>query len=316
MLKQDTVPLETQDAGSPCDDRESRHSRGLLPSIKRMLLALRLAQIRKTVPIVLMLTKLRPVALLIRWSRSCPPVRAFFHFLVGYRRAFDSVPEATSYASGYIAAGHDHVQNAMLHLSLAKAARPSDYPILFYLDRIITGPTSLFDLGGNVGNLFYCYDKYLHFDSDLLWTVYDLPEMLELGRELASNRTEQRIRFTDQLEELGKANIMLASGSLHFFEFHLPDLLRVLPKKPKHLLINRSPVTDSKPVATVHDGTVYLVACQQIAREKLVRGLQELNYELLDSWPVLELSHPIPFYPEYSLPSYSGMYLKLRSEAD
>jgi len=32
---------------------------------------------------------------------------------------------------------------------------------------------NVFDLGGNVGNLFYSYQSKLSFPATLTWTVYD-----------------------------------------------------------------------------------------------------------------------------------------------
>jgi putative methyltransferase (TIGR04325 family) len=286
---------------------------GILASLRETLLAARLAQIRKTASLILVLTRVRPVSRLITLARRWPPVRAFFHCLVGYRHAFPSLAEANESASRFIAAGHDSVGNARLHINLARLPRPSDYPVLFHLGKQLEGPARLFDLGGNVGNLFYCYQDYLSFSPDLRWIVHDVPEMLEIGRSLASERMEHRLSFTDRMEDLRQADILLASGSLHYLESDLPELLRGFTERPRHLLINRTPLTDREPVVTVQDATVYLCACRQIPRKALIRGLEELGYQLIDSWSVPELSLPIPFYPESSIDEYSGLYLTLKA---
>ena len=58
--------------------------------------------------------------------------------LLGYNWAFDSpLAEAQSSAASYMDCGHEHFDNARTHLRLAQNARPSDYPVLFYLARIL-----------------------------------------------------------------------------------------------------------------------------------------------------------------------------------
>lgn len=150
------------------DDRPTSLPWKPLYIIKRLILAVRLAQIRKTTSIVLVLTKITWIGVLIRWARSWLPLRTFLHFLVGYRRTFETMAEAKRYASDFIPAGHESKENANLHLRLSMSARPSDYPVILYLGRLLTDSTRVFDLGGNVGNLFYCYQQYLTFGSALL----------------------------------------------------------------------------------------------------------------------------------------------------
>jgi hypothetical protein len=43
--------------------------------------------------------------------------------------------------------------------------------------------------------------------------------------------------------------------------------------------------------------------------------LKALKYDLIDAWSVPELSLQIPFYPEYSVSEYSGLYFRLEQAA-
>ena len=146
--------------------------------------------------------------------------------------------------------------------------------------------------------------------------MFDIVEMIEIGRQLARERKEVRIQFTDQLTQAAGADLLLVSGSLHYFTFDFLDFIDRLSEKPKHILINRTPITNGVPVVNVQDATSFLVACRQIARPYLVKGLERLDYELVDAWSVPELHQYIPFYPEHSLPEYSGMYFRIRVIAD
>ena len=48
-----------------------------------------------------------------------------------------------------------------LHMMLAESARLSDYPALFHIQTVLSHIRSIFDFGGNAGNLFYGYSRYL-----------------------------------------------------------------------------------------------------------------------------------------------------------
>jgi hypothetical protein len=62
----------------------------------------------------------------------------------------------------YSEMGHENPEHARLYLRRNATARGSDYPVLFHMQPILTDVRRIFDVGDNVGNLFYCYDKYLN----------------------------------------------------------------------------------------------------------------------------------------------------------
>jgi len=272
----------------------------------------RLKQIRRLAGFIILFNKSTAGAFLIRASRRWSVTRATLKFLLGYRWVFTTFPQAEATAARFIVNSHDHVDNAWTHLNLAKEARPSDYPVLFYLTSVMSSSQRVFDFGGNVGNLFYCYARYLDFPGDLLWTVFDVPEMGTIGRDVARSRGETRLRFTSTFEEMGSADVLLASGSLHYFDVPLNELLEGISGKPKHVIINRTPLTDAEPAVTVQDAGTYLCACKLYNKRDLIERLQGLGYALVDSWRVPELSIHIPCYPELSVPAYSGCYLRLK----
>ena len=122
--------------------------------------------------------------------------------------------------------------------TLGKAS-PSDFPALFFLQSILPEVNTIFDFGGSVGNLFYCYSQYLDFPTHLRWLVYDLPKNVELGEEIASHRSEHRLSFTSSLNDGDGADLLLATGAIHYFEEPLSEKLASFHKKPRYVLINR-----------------------------------------------------------------------------
>lgn len=251
-----------------------------------------------------MLRPLRPVL---------KAARPLLHPLTGYRRPFATLADAETAVARYSRQGHANPDNARIHLELAQKPRPSDYAALFHINAALPDIRTVFDLGGNAGNLYYSYSRHLPFHHSLAWTVFDLPAMTEIGRRIAAEKSDRRLRFSHSFDSAEAADLFIASGSLHYFPQPLPELIANLKAKPKYILINRTPLTDAEPTATIQDAGAFLVACRLYNKQDLLRGFDALGYDLIDSWSAEELSVQIPCYPELSVPSYSGMFLRNRS---
>jgi putative methyltransferase (TIGR04325 family) len=229
---------------------------------------------------------------------------------LGYRRVFPSFAAAQACASKYIQAGHEHPDEIRFHISVSDTVRESDYPLLFHLAPVVSGLRNVFDLGGNVGNLFYSYQSKLSFPATLTWTIYDLPMKKPLAENLAVERAETRIRFATTLAEASGCDVFIASGSLHYFDQPLHEILRPLEHLPKHVFANRMPCSSGSDVITVQDNLSYLVPCKLHSRTALIAGMQTLGYELQSEWPVHERRMPVPTHPDLSARTYSGFYFR------
>ncbi len=241
-------------------------------------------------------------------------IRHLLATATGPFRPFNSLNEATSAIAGLDGGGHISRQYQDLHLSFSQEARSSDYAALFYLNSILSEVSDVFDFGGCVGNVYYCYARYLNFCSEFSWTVYDLPETLNYGKELAVERGARHLKFSSNFGEAEGADIFIASGSLHYFDMPLYSLIAKLEKKPRFILINRTPLVESPPFATVQKGPDCLVACMLHNRSSLIQGFAGIGYDVVDVWPVLELSLKIPCYPDFSPRNYTGMFLRFRGD--
>jgi putative methyltransferase (TIGR04325 family) len=96
---------------------------------------------------------------------------------------------------------------------------------------LILDGAKIFDLGGNIGHLFYLYDRYLDLPQDCIWLVFDLPAPVESGKIRATNRGENRLRFTRKWEDATGAELLIASGSLHYFDTPLSQMVSELSGK-------------------------------------------------------------------------------------
>jgi putative methyltransferase (TIGR04325 family) len=240
-----------------------------------------------------------------------PLVGPALRFLVGYRRSFASLEAAAAAARRHLPMGHDHPAQTELYIAMADVIRESDYPALFHLAPVAPGLRQVFDLGGAVGNLLYSYARHLPFSEALVWTVCDLPARRAAGIELARQRGEARIRFTEGFEEAAGADLLLVSGALHYFDEPLHPMLGRLDRLPRRVLVNRSPFSRGSPLVSVQDAGELLVACKSHDRTDFIAGMQALGYRLIAAWPVFELQAWVPLSPELCYPHYWGFYFEL-----
>jgi putative methyltransferase (TIGR04325 family) len=248
----------------------------------------------------------------IKALRERPFGRGFLNLLTGYNRAYATLAGANAAIRSADELGHEHPKYAQLNLSMSESARLSDYPALFHMQPLLPSLRTVFDFGGNVGNLFYCYSRYLALPNDLIWTVYDLPNNLKTGATIACEKSERRLRFTGQFEQAEGADLFIACGSLHYFEEPLPDMLAKLTRLPRYVLINRTPLVDGPPLATIQDAEFWRIACKLHNRDNLIAQFNKLGYDLMDMWSIAESSVIVVCYPDRSARSYTGLFFKLR----
>jgi putative methyltransferase (TIGR04325 family) len=275
-----------------------------------LLLRFRIFQIRTLASLFNFLGKRRSGRNFITRLRANPVMQAPLNMCLGFRRAFPSFAAAQACASKYIQAGHEHPDEIHYHTSISDTVRESDYPVLFYLAPLAPQLRHVFDFGGNVGNLFYAYQQAITFPTTLLWTVYDLPGKKPLAENIAAARAETRIRFADTVAEASGSDVFIASGSLHYFEEPLNDILASLKDLPKHVFVNRTPYSIGSDLITVQDNGSYLVPCKLHSRTTLISGMHALGYKLQSEWPVYERRLHVPTHPDVCAPTYSGFYFR------
>lgn len=281
-----------------------------LPQRPSILIQLRIFQIRALASVMNFAGSRSPGRKLIAGLRSNRLTRSALDAALGFHRVFPSFAAAQACASKYIQAGHEHPDEIRFHTAISDTVRESDYPVLFHLAPIASQLRRVFDLGGNVGNLFYAYQSKVAFASELIWTVYDLPVKKPLGEKLAAQRSESRVRFAESIAEASGSDVFIASGSLHYFEQPLHEMLLSLADLPTHVFVNRSPCSSGAGLITVQDNRSYLVPCKLHSRRELIAGLRTLGYALQAEWPVYERRLSVPTHPELCERTYSGFYFK------
>ncbi len=233
---------------------------------------------------------------------------------------FDTLEQASQAAPQTKTIGYDSAELAQEYRQMieqnnwentGRTIASYDYPVLFWLKLAFSeGGTQVFDFGGNVGIHYYLYSKYLNYPENLKWLICEVPEILKVGEELAKHRGVSGLEFTPDFSHVGSADIFIASGSIQYVK-DLAAILSAYENKPKYLLINRLPLYDGKQFVTLQNGGKVFYPQYVFNKNEFIGGLQKLGYELIDLWEDRNDSCLIPFYPERSVPVYSGLYLKL-----
>ena len=187
---------------------------------------------------------------------------------------------------------------------------PSDYPVLFWLEKLLPANRTLFDFGGYLGISFYTYQRVMTYPPELRWTIFDVPAVVEAGRDLATKQNATQLNFTEDFAGANGSDILLAAGSIHFCKEAFSERLESLAEKPKHLIINKLPAVDEDPFVTLHSMGPALCPYRVFNRDAFIQSIVRCGYELVDSWSNPDLGCYIPFHPEKTVRAFSGMYFR------
>jgi putative methyltransferase (TIGR04325 family) len=183
----------------------------------------------------------------------------------------------------------------------------SDYPVLFWLQRLLPQCRLLFDWGGNIGISYYAYRRHLRYPGELTWLISDVPAVVRYGEKLARQESAPHLRFTVGTGAIAAADVLLAAGSLQFIEDHWAPL-RKAGSLPQHVVLNKIPAFNRRAAVTLQNMGTALCPYHLFNRDALVRGFEDLGYRLVDEWAMPDCACRIPFYPEQSIAAYSGFY--------
>ena len=140
----------------------------------------------------------------------------FFEAAGGHQRMFRGLyPDFASAAADAPPGkqvGYDGDATANRHAHERHFLFPSDYPILFWLSRLLPGTRLLFDLGGDVGNRYLAFRRYLTYPESFTWLVNDIPAVVALGPAIAEQEAAAHLAFTTDFSRLGEAEISAYVG--------------------------------------------------------------------------------------------------------
>lgn len=186
---------------------------------------------------------------------------------------------------------------------------PSDYPVMFWLSRLLPECRLLFDWGGNVGISYFGYRHYLDYAPQLTWLINDVPSVVALGRTIAAEESASGLDFTTALDPMANADILLAGGSMQFIDDPFAAL-RSVRSLPRHILVNKAPVYQHPAAVTLQNMGTAICPNHLFNRNEFVRQFALLGYRMIDEWAIPGLSCRIPFFRSHSIAAYSGFYFR------
>jgi putative methyltransferase (TIGR04325 family) len=245
---------------------------------------------------------LRPLAAAMYRRRFLRPTssRRFYGIFPDFAAAAAAAPQQSLL-------GHDHPAYAGGVCHSPGRPLPSDYPILFWLSKILRPGARVFDWGGNIGVSYYAYGRYLQAFDTVEWIVNDVPSVVALGRRTSLDRGAPNLQFTTSLAPMATCDVLLAAGSLQVIRDPFAELRR-LPHLPTHILVNKIPIYRRPTAVTLLNNGVSFCPYTLFCRDDLVGFFLEIGYSLYDEWEITELSCDIPMFTEFSVPRYSGFY--------
>ena len=205
--------------------------------------------------------------------------------------------------------GYDNEDSANMYKNQCKTINPSDYPNLLWLSKILEEGSSVFDLGGHIGVKYYSYQNYINFPKSYNWTVYDVPAVVEEGKNFSEKNKTKNLSFSNNIKGFDGVDTLLLSGSLQYMNFDIAKELKSVIKKPKNIIISIA-LTHLDTFYTVNNiGTSY---CVYVLRneKKFIKDIEDAGYKLVDKWRNEGKKCEIPFYPDNSIDGYRGLYFR------
>lgn len=241
-----------------------------------------------------------------RFAAARGNVRMFRGIYGSYAAAAASAPRA-------LPLGWDNVPSAHRLEHERLRVYQSDYPVMFWLSSLLSANRFIFDLGGNVGTSYFAFRRLMTYPLDLTWLVQDVAAIVEYGRSLAMAEPAPGLRFTEDLAELPTADILLITGSVQFLEDPV-RFLRSAGPLPRHILINKAPLYERESAVTLESNGVAFCPYHLLNRHQLIAALVDRGYRCVDAWRNYDLNCYVPFYPDHTIPFYSGYYLSREAE--
>jgi putative methyltransferase (TIGR04325 family) len=186
-----------------------------------------------------------------------------------------------------------------------------DYPLLFWLSKLVVPGNQILELGGSIGHFFYTSERFHRYPNDISWTIAELPEAVRLGSKIAQQRNEQRLHFIDSshIDAAPACQIFLTAGTLQYMTSTLPELLQRLPALPAHVLVHNLPCHKNEAFWTLQNLGVCELPYYIYNLQALKAEMASLGYQLTAEWKNPRYIE-IPFQRHMAVEGYLGFYFQ------
>lgn len=228
------------------------------------------------------------------------------------RGAYSSYDEALASARKDRLAGYDNDEVAEISYEIMCQVADADYPVLYWLAKVLPGNARLLDAGGHMGTKYRAFRGHLDAAEHLEWIVYDVPAIVRAGRARAEAEGLAALKFVDAMAEAGDIDVMLASGLLQYLDRPFARFMGELPRLPRHLLLNKVATRNGPTVVTLENFGVADVPYQIRDLSAFLTELDALGYDIVDQWTLPGLTHVIPTHLGLGGSTSRGFYARLR----
>lgn len=240
--------------------------------------------------------------------------RAFARMRKGnnYLGIYASHAEALAAVPASLRASFDHDEAAAQYRQRTQELSIDDYAALYWVSRLVDdGCRRFFDLGGHIGVAYYAFGRYRPFPADLRWVVSDLPTNMEAGRQWAlTHDPAGQLSFAADKQQADGQDALLVFGALQYLDYDFLDWLGTLTRPPAHLIVNRTPMHDTRDFHTLQNMGFACLPYRIHARPDFLAAAARLGYRLVDAWYNEERNCRVPFARSHDVEAYSGFYLQ------
>jgi len=144
---------------------------------------------------------------------------------------------------------------------------------------------AILDVGGGLGSLFINYREFF-VKNNFNYFVLEQDNFILKGTEI-SNNYKLPINFYSNLNDIKNIDIAILSSTLQYFEDWEQFVLNLLNKKPRHIIIDRHPLSDE-------ESKIYVQLNKNYYSEEVTYPLHICNksefiraftgYQLIKSW--------------------------------
>ncbi len=224
---------------------------------------------------------------------------------------YDTHAIAMNTAKANALAGYDHDEISNVSFEQMCKLAPWDYPILYWAKNLLPHSKTLLDAGGHMGTKYRAFQPYLDFPDNFTWIIYDVPAIVNAGRNKAREEGLTELQFVDQIEDCGPIDLCLGSGLLQYLDIPVSQLLGQLTELPVHILFNKVAFHRQGPLFTLERIGKSLVPYQMRNEAEFLDEMQTVGYELVDRWAIPSLAHKIDTHPELGRSENAGFYFRL-----
>ena len=107
-----------------------------------------------------------------------------------------------------------------------------------------TKQNTILDVGGGLGSLLINYREFFN-KNNFDYIVLEQDNFILKGREIA-NIYELPIKFTSNLNDIENVDIVILSSTLQYFEDWEDFVQNIINKKPRHIIIDRHPLSNDE----------------------------------------------------------------------